>query len=283
MKKKMLVNKDASVSKFLLFGLLGLIMCFVFVSCENYQIQSQWRDKDIVVDGESGDWLDALTYVEEFNISVGMANDTDFLYIGVAVENPLVRMRVMRQGLTVWFDPEGGRKKTLGIRFPLGSLGRGGPPAEFEENLDMEKFQRALPLALNELEILGPNREDVRRIKKDEAEGVNVALGVSSDRLVYELKIPLMNKNNPDLPYAINVRPGSSFGIGIETSSQRRDMEKTPRSNTTRGMGRPQGGGNSGMGRPGSMGGMPGAGRMMMPRKLRLWMSVLLSQERSPF
>ena len=254
----MLLNKEASTSKFLLFGVLGLIMCFVFVSCENYQIISQWRDKDIVVDGKSGDWLDDLTYVEEFNISVGMANDTDFIYICAVVENPLVRMRVMRQGLTVWFDPNGGRKKILGIRFPLGSLGGGGL-----------------------LEILGPDREDVRRIKKSDAKGVNVAMGVSSGLLVYELKVPLMN--SPEQPFAINVRSGSSFGIGIETSAQSRDMEKIPRSSPTGTMGRPEGGGNPGMGRPGSLGGMPGAGQPMMPRKLKLWMSVLLSQESSPF
>jgi len=281
MKKRMLLNKEAQASKFLLLGVLGLIMCFVFVSCENYQILSQRKDKDIAVDGQSGDWLNALTYVEEFNISVGIANDTDFLYICAVVENPLVRMRVLRQGLTVWFDPKGGREKTLGIRFPLGSLGRGGLPDEFEENPDMEKFQRTLPLALNELEILGPNREDILRTKKNDVKGLNVALGVSSGLLVYELKVPLMK--SPEHPFAINVRSGSSFGIGIETSAQSRDMEKISRSSSTGGMGRPVGGGNPGMGRPGSMGGMPGAGRPMMPKKLKLWMSVLLSQKNSPF
>ena len=141
MKRRMLLNKEVSAQKFLLFGVLGLILCLVFVSCENYQSISQWKDKNLVVDGQSGDWLNALTYVEEFNISVGIVHDRDFLYLCAVVENPLVRMRVMRQGLTVWFDPDGGRKKTLGIRFPLGSLGGGGLPAEFEENPDMEKMQ----------------------------------------------------------------------------------------------------------------------------------------------
>ncbi len=179
-----------------------------------------------------------------------------FLYICAVVENPLVRMRVMRQGLTVWFDPEGGRKKTMGIRFP-----------------------RTLPLASNELEILGPNREDVRRIKKNDIQGVDVATHVSSGLLVYELKVPLTN--SPEHPFVIDVQPGSSLGIGIETNAQSRDMEEESRSRTTGGSSRPGGGGNPGMGRSGSIGGMPGAGRTMMPRKLRLWISVLLSQEKS--
>jgi len=281
MKRRMQLNKEVSAQKFLLFGVLGLILCLVFVSCENYQSISQWKDKNLVVDGQSGDWLNALTYVEEFNISVGIVHDRDFLYLCAVVENPLVRMRVMRQGLTVWFDPDGGRKKTLGIRFPLGSLGGGGLPAEFEENPDMEKMQRSRPLALNELEILGPNREDVRRMKKEDAKGVNVAMGVSSGLLVYELKVPLIKSQ--EHPFAINVRLGSSFGMGIETNAQSRDMEKISSSSTTRGLGRPVGGGTPGMGKPGGMGGMQGAGRSGMPRKLKLWLSVSLSQERSPF
>ena len=270
MKKKILSNEEALTSKFLILGVLGLIMCFVFVSCENYQIESQWRDRDIVVDGRSADWLDALTYVEEFNVSVGMANDTDFLYVCAVVGNPLVRMRVMRQGLTVWFDPKDGRKKSLGIRFPLGSQGRRERPAEFGEESDMEVLQRVFLLSLNELEILGPDRTDVRRIKKTEAKGVDVAMSVSSGLLVYELKVPLINSTEQS--FAINVQPGRSFGIGIETSPQSRGMEQLSRRS-----------GTEGMGRPGGMSQMPGGRDPAIIRNLKLWLSVSLSQEKSPF
>ncbi len=281
MKKKILSNEEDRFLKFLLFGALGLIMCFVFVSCENYQIKSQWRDRVIVVDGRSADWLDALTYVEEFNISVGMANDTDFLYVCAVVGNPLVRMRVMRQGLTVWFDPKDGRKKSLGIRFPLGSQGRRERPAEFGEESDMEILQRVFLLSLNELEILGPDRTDVRRINKTEAKGVDVAMSVSSGLLVYELKVPLIN--SPEQAFAINVQPGRSFGIGIETSPQSRDKEQLSRPSRTGGMGRPGSGGNPGMGRTGGMSQMPGGGGPAIPKNLKLWLSVSLGQEKSPF
>jgi hypothetical protein len=276
--KRVLSREDGLISKFLLFGVLGLIMIFVFVSCEKYEIKSRWRDRDIDVDGRSMDWLDTLTYVEEFNVSVGIANDTDYLYICAVVENPFVRMQVMRQGLTVWFDPKGGREKAMGVRFPLGSQGKREPPAEFEEEPDIEKLQRTFPMSLNELEILGPDRKEVRRMRKAEAKGVDVTMSVSSGKLVYELKIPLIKSS--DRPYAVNVQPGTSFGIGIEISP-RRDMGQSPRRKTG-GMGRPVGGGNPGMGGRGGMGQMPGGGRPVMPRNLKLWLSVSLSQENSP-
>ena len=281
MKKRILWTEGDRVSKFQLFGVLCLMMCFVFVSCENYQIMSQWRDRDIVVDGRSADWLDALTYVEEFNVSVGIANDADFLYVCAVVGNPLVRMRVMRQGLTVWFDPKDGRQKSLGIRFPLGSQGRRERPAEFGEEPDMEILQRVFLLSLNELEILGPGRKEKRRIKKAEAIGVDVAMSVSSGLLVYELKVPLIN--SPEQSFAINVQPGRSFGIGIETNPQSRDKEQLSRPGRTEGMERPGSGGNPGMGRPGGMSQMPGGGRSTIPRNLKLWLSVSLSQEKNPF
>lgn len=278
MAERVLSREDSLISKFLLFGVLGLIMSFVFVSCEKYEFKSRWKDRDIVVDGRSMDWLDTLAYVEEFKVSVGITNDSDYLYICAVVENPLVRMQVMRQGLTVWFDPKGGRKKILGLRFPLGSQGRREPPAEFAEEPDIEKLRRTFPLSFNELEILGPNQKEKQRMRKAEAKGIDVAMSFSSGKLVYELKIPLMNRS--DRPYAINVRPGSSFGIGIETSP-RRDMGQSPRRKTG-GMRRPAGGGNPGMGGRGGMGQMPGGGRPGMPKNLKLWLSVSLSQENSP-
>lgn len=278
MTNRVLFREDGLISKFLLFGAFGLIMSFVFVSCEKYEFKSRWRDRDIVVDGRSVDWLDTLIYVEEFNVSVGIANDSDYLYICAVVENPLVRMQVMRQGLTVWFDPKGGREKVMGLRFPLGSQGMREPPSEFGEEPDLEKFQRSFLMSLNELEILGPDRKEKLRMRKAEAKGVDVVISFSSGKLVYELKIPLIESS--DWPYAINVEPGSSFGIGIETSS-RRDMGQSPRRKTG-GMGRPSGGGNPGMGGRGGMGQMPGGGRPGMPKKLKLWLSVSLSPENSP-
>ncbi len=277
MAERVFFREGGLVSKFLLFGVLGLIMSFVFVSCEKYEFKSRWKDRDIEVDGRSMDWLDTLTYVEEFKVSVGITNDLDYLYICAVVENPLVRMQVMRQGLTVWFDPKGGRKKVFGLRFPFGSQGRREPPAEFAEEPDIEKLQRTFPLSFNELEILGPNQKEKQRMRKAEAKGIDVAMSFSSGKLVYELKIPLMNRS--DRPYAINVRPGSSFGIGIETSP-RRDMGQSPRRKTG-GMRRPAGGGNPGMGGRGGMGQMPGGGRPGMPKNLKLWLSVSLSQEKS--
>ncbi len=278
MTKKVLFREDGLISKFLLFGVLGLVMSFVFVSCDNYEFKSRWKDRDIDVDGLSRDWLDTLTYVAEFNVSVGIANDTDYLYICAVVENPLVRMQVMRQGLTVWFDPKGGRKKTMGLRFPLGSQGMREPPADLAEEPDMDKLQRTFPMSLNELEILGPDRMEKQRMRKSEAKGIDVAMNFSSGKLVYELKIPLIKSS--DFPYAVNVKPGSSFGIGIETSP-RRDMGQSPRRKTG-GMRRPTGGGNPGMGGRGGMGQMSGGGRPGMQKKLKLWLSVSMSQENNP-
>ncbi|OGX24584.1 MAG: hypothetical protein A2Y03_10200 [Omnitrophica WOR_2 bacterium GWF2_38_59] len=33
--------------------------------------------------------------------------------------------QLMRSGFTVWFDPDGGKKKVLGIHFPAGMKGQG--------------------------------------------------------------------------------------------------------------------------------------------------------------
>jgi len=104
-----------------LFSIL-LFFSFLLVGCSNgkLELNSDWRDREISVDGKNADWLGAMLFFEEDNISVGLLNDENFFYICMIAEDQFIRAQVMRQGFTLWFDPEGGKKKTFGIKYPLG-------------------------------------------------------------------------------------------------------------------------------------------------------------------
>lgn len=175
----------------------------------------------------------------------------------------------MRQGLTLWFDPAGGKKRIFGIKYPVGMP---------EEEMQMRRIQggdtpmkprrgepdperiRQIPMRqMTELEILGPGKDESIRLPIEEAKGITINLSASSGTLVYELKIPL--SQDEQNPYAIGAQAGSSIGIRLETP-------KINRSNMRRGMagGMPGGGGRGGMGR------MPGGGmgfRMPEPLKIK--------------
>ena len=129
--------------------LLILIHSFLMNSgCSMLRLESTWKDRDITLDGKGGDWQGAKYYFEEFAVSVGLINDTRHLYVSMMTENPLIRAQIMRQGLTVWIDPKGGKSKTFGIRFPLGRQEeeqdgeRMDPPAVMDE-MDREFWNDA--------------------------------------------------------------------------------------------------------------------------------------------
>ena len=88
----------------LLFMTLGLI--FFTAACGETELDSFWLDRDIVVDGKSNDWLDALYYFEEDDVSVGFFNDSEYLYICFLAED-YSQIRWLTGGSTLVFPPSG--------------------------------------------------------------------------------------------------------------------------------------------------------------------------------
>ncbi len=105
----------------LLFALS--IMIILHIGCSSLELKSEWRDREIAVDGDNSDWLGAMYYFEGTNVSVGILNDADSVYICMIAEDRFMRTQVMAQGFTIWFDPTGGKEKTFGIKFPIGMQG----------------------------------------------------------------------------------------------------------------------------------------------------------------
>lgn len=240
---------------------------FLLVGCTTLKINSHWKDRDISIDGESRDWLGALYYFEDNNISAGVLNDENFIYMCMIAEEPLLRAQIMGQGLTIWFDPDGGKERSLGIKFPLGRQGQPSgemPMRQREKEQIQEKSPEFFEKSLEELEILGPKKDETRRISVKEVKGIEIAVDPSGGLLVYELKVPLLHSE--EHPYAVGAEAGDLVGIGIEVpkmdlSKKRKEIEGK----------RPEGMG----GRGGGMGGRP-----EIPNGLKVWITVQLSSER---
>ncbi len=84
------------------------------------------NDGPIVIDGRQNEWSGSLQEFGKEPISAQVASDSSFLYLRLASSDPGTHMQLTRLGLTVWFDPAGGTKKVLGIRYPVFEQGRGG-------------------------------------------------------------------------------------------------------------------------------------------------------------
>lgn len=243
---------------------------FFLAGCGTFELNSNWLDREITVDGQSNDWLGAMMYMEDKNISVGLFNDENFLYICMIAEDQFVRNQVMRQGVMLWFDPSGGKKETFGIKFPIGMQAGDVPMGRRGDEQDPERFRQAQRRSMTELEIFVPGKDESIRMPKEDAKGIDIDVKGLSGMLVYELKVPLTHSE--EHPYAIGAKAGSLIGVRLET----------PKMSRPRMSGRSGIGGTGGMGGRGGMsggrGGMRGGGmRPQMPKPLKVKAVVQLA------
>jgi len=255
------------MNRYSAFLLVLFLSFFMHMNCSMLELESTWKDRDITLDGKGGDWLGAKYYFEDSAISVGLINDAQYLYVSMMTENPMIRTQIMRQGLTVWLDPKGGKNKIFGIKYPLGRQGeeqegeRLTPEAMMDETAREEMMQK-LQESMTELEVLGPDEEVLGKMDIKDAKGIDVKMRNAGGTFVYELRIPL--SSSEEYPYAVGVKSGDMIGVGF--LSPKLQMQKP------RGM---RGGGMPGMGGRGGMraGGM---GRQM-PQQLKIWTKVQLA------
>ena len=284
MKNSLGLIKKVFRTKLFFFPLIIFFISFMQLGCATIQLENSWQETTITIDGKSDDWIGLLYYVQDKNISVGTFNDDKYFYVCLISENPQFRSQVMMQGLTLWFDPEGGKKKTFGIKFPLGRQRQELPMEGREEmvrerDFDPQKARERRMKALNKLEIIGPGKENKKIMPLEEAVGIELILEASSGLIVYECKIPLARSKY--FPFAIGTSPGETVGVGFLTPKQ--NMNDIRKRMGGMGSGMPGGGrggmgGIGGRGGMGSRGGMPGGGRgFQMPKSLKLWLTVRLA------
>ncbi len=176
-------------------------------------IASRWRDRDMRVDGVNDEWPETV-HVNEAG-SVGSVNDDQFLYLSMITSDQQRRRRFVAGGLIVWLDASGGKQQSFGIHIPGGrELGFPGPRAGGRRGVDQTSPDVPMPV-LTYVELLGPKKDDRRRIELTSESRIEVAVGSREGTLVYELKVPLAKTSAT--PYAIGTEPGRKIGLGLET------------------------------------------------------------------
>lgn len=232
---------------------------------ERPHFDSKGLDGAITIDGRFDDWYGHPDPFGNDPIAVQFLNDGEFLYVRLTASDAAARMQIMRLGMTIWFDPAGGTKKKLGIRYPVVDQGEG-PPSAPDEATGGRGRRRGggdgpppeeMAPPKDRVDILGPGKDEARSLTREHLPGVDVAIHSEQGTLQYELKVPLAR--SADRPYAIETAPGETIGVGLETGK----LQK-PSFGTGRNGGFGGGGGGGGMGGGGGRGrgggGMGGGG-----------------------
>jgi hypothetical protein len=242
---------------------------------------SSWNNHEVVIDGLATEWRAHLFYLEDSQISLGLRNDADFLYICLMAPEEQFQRQMVGLGLMVRLESEDGKK--LGIHYPIGlrSYGRR-TPVDRGETGDPDASATAVEQALETLEILGPDKEDHQVFSVLETPGISVRVGRSGGSGIYELKVPL--RASREYPYAVGTGAGSTVTLGIETGKVEGEMKQGER----HGGGRRSGGwGRRGSGSPGGGGREAGEsdsarGRRDRPKPVSFWTKVQRSAPPTP-
>jgi hypothetical protein len=270
------------------------------VAAKKTLITSQWRDRELTIDGDSGDWPGPLRPIEENHPLMAAAmNDGEYLYLVISTSDSTERRQILRQGLVVWFDPSGSEKKHFGLKYPVGIPpeerpthgGGGGGGGGYRRGPGGGGRQPSDPGSrdpsssgssdqvepTNRLEVYGPQKDDAHSFVTEMAPGITVKTGQAEGFLVYELKVPLAKTTAA--PYAIETKPGALIGFGIETpkvehaSGEGRGGGMGGLGGFGGGMGgRGGGGGGGGMGRGGGQ-----HGQYEQPKPLKSWVTIQLA------
>ncbi|MBU1628405.1 hypothetical protein KKB18_13635, partial [bacterium] len=151
------------------------------------------------------------------NIEIGLYNDSEFLYLMMDIKNYSIVSQIKTNGFILWFDPQFNKEKKLGICYPLGTMRIGGKErgAGNQSGEDKGEDPQQLKASLSELEIYKGEGESIKRITLSKAKGIEISADLRRDRLVYELKIPLIWSDKH--PYSIGVIEDKPIDIGFET------------------------------------------------------------------
>lgn len=280
-----------------MFWLVPSFLCLV-AGCKTLEFASRWKNKDVIIDGKNTEWKDSLYALDVHETSLGLVNDEKSLYIGFITINRDYQRQIMRSGLTVWFDRNGGEDKKFGIHYPLGPGGSGLQQGQRGNTGDVggagdaggeqqagSQMDNSRPL-FDELEIYGPGDGEHHRMTTAETGGIDVRVGITNGVLVYELKVPLAD--NGSTAFAIGTKPGMQIGVGVESSSGRGAAPSGGGGGGEgggSGMGGGRGGGMGGGrgGRGGGMGGGRGGGSRGggQAETLKVWAKVQLAAQDS--
>ena len=227
------------------------------------KVTATWNAGAIAVDGNLDDWSDRLVPSSDAPLSIGVANDGDFLYVALASSDEALSRSVFHRGLIVRIRPNGG--EDFGIAFPLGTPDRA--PGTFILLMD--------------------GSTDGQRVAVDNPFGLAMKAKIGDDTFAYELKVPLTR--TALYPYALDATPGTKLTLEIET----------PQDHSAVSGAGPGGGGMGGFGGGGHHGGSMGGGmgghhsstggteggedrRFSAPRPIRLQVKAAIQLANAP-
>jgi hypothetical protein len=259
------------------------LSAIVFSSCATVELNSEWAEKNIIIDGLDNEWAGSYKFLEDQKAVISARHDSTHLYLVFKTMDNQVMQKIISSGLTVWIDPSGDEKKSFGIHYPIGMMdwnkSRMYDPTDWGTPEEREKKMQAKSrIMLGEMEIITSDGRSQHSVSIYNPYGIEIALNDTSGALIYEMKIPI---NSPESSlYSYSLTGGAKLSIGIETG----EMDKKDMMAQRSGGGMPEGGmgGGKGGGKMGKSGGKgrnnPDAMKNML-EPVKFWINLTFAKQ----
>jgi hypothetical protein len=176
----------------------------------------------VVVDGQAKEWpMEWIIDSDDPKFSYNICSDNSSLFIRARVKDESVRRKLAVFGFTVWLDPNGKKKKKLGLKFPTGTEGlekmeqankaaernmSSGQRADFQKEVN-----RYFISDVEILELIGLSDNPLTSTRSGITNGIKVAIGSDEeDAYVYEAQIPFKS-------FRLSKASIETLGVGFET------------------------------------------------------------------
>lgn len=191
----------------------------------------------VVVDGQADEWGLTWEADEEKSFNYNVCLDDANLYVRVKVEDFYVKRKMGAFGFTLWFDTNGKKKRTYGLKFPvggteaderMGQLNKEGEAVKTSgDRVDFQKHADEVMISnLEMLELIGLADDPVTATRSGITNGIKVAIGMDAmGAYVYEAIIPLRS-------YRLNRANMKGLSVGFETGKLEMPKEKPTTANS---------------------------------------------------
>jgi len=144
------------MKKSIISGILTFATILLTISGTNAQkigfYECKWHSA-ISADDEEG-LVNQMQFEEKSKFLFLFTNDEKNLYIDLVLADKAAIQKVMRFGLTTWFNPEGKHKKRMGIQFPVAAEENGEPSFKREKGGDRKEMMMAMMARKNQEMVL---------------------------------------------------------------------------------------------------------------------------------
>ena len=195
-------------------------------------ITSHWVTSLLTIDGSNEDWeSDALNFEKKVDVDFAFRNDAENLYILFVFKDPKYLSSINATGMTIWFNPEGKKKKNYGLTFIKKQVSAD----EFISILKKQKGTlseeeknniRANPqYFLHNIKVVGKEGEFLSQ--QADSEEANVALFRTmkqNQTVIYEFAVPL--KRMTGQAQGIGTELGKIVKVGFEWGGLTDEMKK---------------------------------------------------------